>query len=472
MKQILSKNNHIIGDEKYYCEFILLFMFFDLFAGRYGKGMCVLDCKARVEKFHSFCCSRKNFYCYGAGDIAFYVALYLYVQEIVPYAFVVSAGEHKPLRYLGRPVYEFSKLPEPRNDDGIVFALREETAKKIFESLSENWKSRTFIVEQALLLDIKQALQSWVCGVPDGLQALCELTGVPQTVLEPIFVDTVQRSSAEFLWRASQMTRRTTMGCFFAQKALLGNAARYEPQELMQWLPWNALRIADTASFLSMYEEIFVRQIYAFDWPEDEAGVILDLGANIGLSVLFFARSYPQAQIEAYEADPAIFEILRWNVEHAGTSSVVLYNQAVWKENSVLQFRQEGADAGSVVRKESGGICVKARDICDILRRHERVAFLKMDIEGSEREVLARAQQELLRVDRIFVEYHGAADETPWLSEVLGILEDSDFRIALHADNMAALQPLKEIQGMGSYELQVNIFGIRISGEKSEREKQ
>lgn len=422
------------------------------------------DCTVRVTQLLAFCREHETIHCYGAGDTAFYIALYLRLHGIMPCDFVVSEGECAPDRYLGSPVCSFAALPQPQSSDGLVFALKQEAAREICRKLPAAWAARVFVVENALLRKIKHVLECRVCGG----ELLCEMTGVPQEILELTFTETARCGGEAFLWRVLQMTRQTPIGCFFAQKALLRNAARYAPWELTKWLPWKALRIADAASFLSMYEEIFVKQIYAFDWPEDEDGVILDLGANIGLSALFFARAYPRARIEAYEADPAIFELLRWNVAQAQASSIALYNRAVWKENGALRFRQEGADGGCVTEGAGDGVLVEAEDIRAIVRRHARVAFLKMDIEGAEREVLARAKRELLRVERIFIEYHGAADETPWLSEILRILEDSGFRIALHTD-MAAEQPLKSVAGKGPYELQVNVFGVREKKSKGEK---
>lgn len=47
------------------------------------------------------------------------------------------------------------------------------------------------------------------------------------------------------------------------------------------------LIIPDIASFISTYREIFVERIYDFKFSNSTPR-ILDLGANIGLSVLFF----------------------------------------------------------------------------------------------------------------------------------------------------------------------------------------
>ena len=52
-----------------------------------------------------------------------------------------------------------------------------------------------------------------------------------------------------------------------------------------------------------LFNETFVNAQYYFesdnDWP-----TIIDCGSNIGMSVLFFKRLYPQSKIIAFEPDP------------------------------------------------------------------------------------------------------------------------------------------------------------------------
>src|SRR5215208_6816617 len=65
----------------------------------------------------------------------------------------------------------------------------------------------------------------------------------------------------------------------------------------------------DSICFVDSYNEIFEREIYRFH-PDDTKRTILDCGANIGLSVLFFAINYPNHKIIAFEPDEAIFKVL------------------------------------------------------------------------------------------------------------------------------------------------------------------
>ena len=67
-------------------------------------------------------------------------------------------------------------------------------------------------------------------------------------------------------------------------------------------------RIAETCD-LVVLEEIFVQQVY--DRPSlPEPAVIVDLGSNIGLSVLYFKLRYPDSRVFGYEADEQTFKRL------------------------------------------------------------------------------------------------------------------------------------------------------------------
>src|SRR5690606_32260101 len=65
--------------------------------------------------------------------------------------------------------------------------------------------------------------------------------------------------------------------------------------------------------FDNMYEEIFVNHEYAFK-TETESPLIVDCGANIGLSTLYFKSQYPQSRIIAFEPDKQNIELLKHNI--------------------------------------------------------------------------------------------------------------------------------------------------------------
>lgn len=267
-------------------------------------------------------------------------------------------------------------------------------------------------------------------------------------------VNTVLREPINWLRRLlSDKDYRT----FLAFRMKLGGIPRFTECRLRLY-DWD-LVIPDAASFLSTFDEIFVEQIYKIRFS-GESPYILDLGANIGLSVLYLKKLYPKAQVTAYEADPRIFSFLEQNIKGNGFSDVELVNKAVWHENAVLQFNPEGGDGGRVAWDgENSTVAVQAQDIRELLKGRT-VDFLKMDIEGAENLVLPICRKYLSSVRKIFVEYHSRADEHQKLDEIVSVLADAGFRLHLQSA-FCSPSPYVERRVHSGYDLQLNIFGWR-----------
>lgn len=214
------------------------------------------------------------------------------------------------------------------------------------------------------------------------------------------------------------------------------------------------LAVPDAASFLSAYKEIFVSEIYRFDAGK-EAPSILDLGANIGLSVLYFKSLYPKARVTAFEADPAIYECLKENVHANGFHDVELINKAVWDSNGTLCFQAEGGDGGRVASGDDG-VEVEAIDIREHLASNT-YDFLKMDIEGAEHVVFPAIKDYLPQFKYIFLEYHSTPDRPQALASMLDFLSQAGFRFDIQ-NIMSRQHPFVTAEGCEAFDLQLNIF--------------
>lgn len=221
---------------------------------------------------------------------------------------------------------------------------------------------------------------------------------------------------------------------------------------------WN-LEVPDVASFLSAYREIFVRKIFAFKC-EDPSPRILDLGANVGLSVLFFKKLYPRARIVGFEADPGIFSYLRRNVHGNGFTDVDLINKAAWDRETILQFSSTGADAGRVAfEDDSHLIQVASVNMTEYLQRNH-FDFIKMDVEGAEETILPAIRDHLKIVKWLCVEYHSKAGKKQSLSGLLGILSQAGFRFHIHS-SIVSPSPFVKITLNCGFDMQLNIFAWR-----------
>lgn len=157
--------------------------------------------------------------------------------------------------------------------------------------------------------------------------------------------------------------------------------------------------------------------IQAFDGFLGRIGpgdAVLDLGANAGVFTTKLAAT--GAMVHAYEPDPEAFARLSQAV--AGLANVRLYNAAVAARAGSLRLSRKKLAAGghqtvasSIVFDNGGGdgIDVEVVSFYDALARcGQRVALVKMDIEGAEFDILEQvfAAPWDFGFDAMFVETH------------------------------------------------------------------
>ncbi len=188
-------------------------------------------------------------------------------------------------------------------------------------------------------------------------------------------------------------------------------------------------RFHHAASFINTYKEIFQDEIYKFNPQLVSDGIILDCGANMGLSVLYFAINYPNHTIIAFEPEAAVFEILQENVKTFQLSNVFIHNKAVWTEITELIFHSDGGMGGRLNATYQNSLAevtkVKTVELKSLL--NEKVDFLKIDIEGAEVEVLKDCKGMLKYARHIFFEYHNDIFKPQTLHELLKLMVDEGF---------------------------------------------
>jgi FkbM family methyltransferase len=208
-----------------------------------------------------------------------------------------------------------------------------------------------------------------------------------------------------------------------------------------------------------MFDEIFRKEIYKFD-SENKAPLIIDCGANIGLSVIYFKQLFPRARILAFEPDKTVFKVLQSNVSSFNFSDVDVFDVAVWDSETTLEFMAEGADGGRVVETDSNDFSrylVKTIRLRDYLT--ESVDFLKLDIEGAETKVIQDCQDLLPNIKNLFIEYHSFADRPQTLHILTTILFEAGFRVFIHPPVVSPRPFVIKSVHMGM-DMQLNLFAL------------
>lgn len=167
----------------------------------------------------------------------------------------------------------------------------------------------------------------------------------------------------------------------------------------------------------------------------DKAPLIVDAGANIGASPVYFAYSFPKARVVAIEPEQNNFELLSANTQglpvecirgalasKAGTIDLVDPGEGSWG------FRTASLGDGKPTDQKVD--CVTINDIY-AARADACAPFLaKIDIEGGEHDLFSANTEWVAKTPLIIIELHdwlllGQANSRPFLQCISGY--DRDF---------------------------------------------
>jgi len=185
-------------------------------------------------------------------------------------------------------------------------------------------------------------------------------------------------------------------------------AVRWPPSAHPVWL---RPRTSDPATF----REVLLWREYDFAIEGPDPTVIVDVGANIGLSAIWFATRFPSARIICLEPESDNFALLERNI--APYPSITALRAALWSTRGTLAIGDPLQAGGWAFQTSEADLAhqgalghVEGLTMMDVLDRFslERIDLLKVDIEGAEREVFASPDVPawIGRVDAIAVELH------------------------------------------------------------------
>ncbi len=180
--------------------------------------------------------------------------------------------------------------------------------------------------------------------------------------------------------------------------------------------PFN-VRLATTD--VLVFREVFLERCYRpliaaleLEPPQSRPMRILDLGANVGLAALDFLMVYPTAHLLCVEPEPGNFGQLAKNLAGFGAARITLL-QAFAGGDSGVGFLDNGCGGewGFQLRRApaaSNGTAIPVLDLPAILDTAgwDHVDLVKCDIEGSEAELFAVAEQWIDRAAALIVELH------------------------------------------------------------------
>jgi FkbM family methyltransferase len=171
------------------------------------------------------------------------------------------------------------------------------------------------------------------------------------------------------------------------------------------------LRVRAGTSDVSVFEGVLLFKEYDLSFLNLHPKIILDVGANVGYTSIFFAKCYPQSRILAIEPEKSNFQLLLNNTEPY--QNIIPIQAAVWHENGKLQIRNPETEKwGFQVNDSKDELCsfiVDALTVDDLIEMTDEntIDIAKFDIEGAEVEVFGNNYEKWLRkIDVIVIELH------------------------------------------------------------------
>jgi FkbM family methyltransferase len=165
------------------------------------------------------------------------------------------------------------------------------------------------------------------------------------------------------------------------------------------------------------FEKKAIAQCAKFIRPD---GVVVDVGANIGVHTVHFAACAQLGNVICFEPARSTFAFLLRNVTHL--SNVIPLNVALSDATGVKPFfiaadsaysGLKDTDRKAILHQELVA-CLKGDDILLPMLRNQRVDLIKIDVEGLETEVL-RGLREFILAHKpvIFCEIFGGKRSNP-----------------------------------------------------------
>ena len=181
--------------------------------------------------------------------------------------------------------------------------------------------------------------------------------------------------------------------------------------------------------------EIFGQDTYFFE-SSSPFPKILDVGAHIGLSALYFKKLYPGAEITCFEPIHSSFELLQQNIFENNLRDVSCWQLAISPSSGPLTLHidpentswyssasiRTGAWNGQQATRK---IEVKAATLDQITT--QPIELLKLDVEGAEQAILESSQKVLPLIKQLLIEFHPGGNQS--LEKISTLLEKNGYSL-------------------------------------------
>jgi FkbM family methyltransferase len=168
------------------------------------------------------------------------------------------------------------------------------------------------------------------------------------------------------------------------------------------------LIIRKNTTDFDVFRQIFVQRCHRLP-IKIKPRLIIDVGAYTGLTTLYFHLKYPHSKIIAVEPEDSNFKILEKNIKNI--KNIKRVHAGIWYKECFLRIVDKGLGKWGFITQEvknKNRGSIKAITIDKILKESgfNEIDILKIDIEGSEKELFSKNYDWLNKVNILIIELH------------------------------------------------------------------
>ena len=155
---------------------------------------------------------------------------------------------------------------------------------------------------------------------------------------------------------------------------------------------------------------------------------IIDVGANIGATSIFFSINYPKAKIFCFEPSSINFPLLEKNIEPF--ENIIAYRKGIYSEEKTEIMYIDPIQPGrnSIKSNWNKSQTVEKINLISLKKfliesKIQIIDILKIDTEGCEVPILFSVKEYLKDIKILYIEYHSSNDR----DEIRRLLENTHF---------------------------------------------
>lgn len=180
---------------------------------------------------------------------------------------------------------------------------------------------------------------------------------------------------------------------------------------------------SDFSVFLQVfYHEQYLNIVSIAQLNNIKVNYILDLGANVGYTSIYFNQYFPDAKILAVEPD--VNNFIQLSINTQDFRNIETINCAVWPYEASLTLKNYISDdwgKSFEETKDTNSNTVNAYSILQLqkMKDYSHIDIIKMDIEGAEQAIFEHEVDFLKQTKLIAIEIHDDLADRPKINQAL-----------------------------------------------------